>query len=264
MHDESLRLLLRTLRLPSVLGRYRELADTARAQAWSHEQYLHALAETECQDRVSRRVERLLGGSGLPPGKSLATLDMEALPPRIGPLLGQLLGGEFVRQARNVLLFGLPGRGKSHLAAALGREMIVRHGFRVLFVGAFALVQRLLAAKAALRVDAELARLDRFDLVILDDIGYVQQSRDEMEVLFAFLGERYERRSLVITSNLVFSQWDRIFKDAMTTAAAVDRLVHHADIVELNQTESYRAPRPGGPKARARQESKPSPPAAEP
>jgi DNA replication protein DnaC len=244
MADTSLRKMLHTLRLPSVQRRYGELAETARAQAWSHEQYLQALVETECQDRISRRQERLLASSGLPQGKNLATLDLAAMPPRVGPLLGQLLGGDFVRRARNVLLFGLPGRGKTHLAAAIGREMVVRHDFRVLFTGTFALVQRLLAAKAALRLAGELARLDRYEVVILDDIGYVQQSRKEMGVLFTFLAERYERRTVMITSNLMFSEWDRIFRNPMTTACAIDRLVHHAEIVELNQTESYRAPKP--------------------
>ncbi|HYH45936.1 MAG TPA: ATP-binding protein, partial [Thermoanaerobaculia bacterium] len=126
-----------------------------------------------------------------------------------------------------------------HLVCALGRELVQR-GYQVLFMPAFKLVQRLLAAKRDLLLEAELRRLDRFDAVILDDLGYVQQSRDEMEVLFTFLAERYERRSVLITSNLVFSEWDKIFQDPMTTACAIDRLVHHATILELSGT-SYRA-----------------------
>jgi DNA replication protein DnaC len=131
-----------------------------------------------------------------------------------------------------VLAFGLPGRGKTHLLAAIGHEL-VRRGVSVLFVAAFALVQRLLAARRALALEKLLRELDSFDVIILDDIGYIQQDREEMEVLFTFLAERYERRSVMISSNLVFSQWDRIFKDPMTTAAAIDRLVHHAVILEL-------------------------------
>jgi DNA replication protein DnaC len=153
--------------------------------------------------------------------------------------LSRLLEGTFVSKAENVLVFGLPGRGKTHLVAAVGRELIVRLGITVLFVSTYALVQELLRAKAELRLEKHLVRLDRFDVIVIDDIGYVQQSRDEMEVLFTFLADRYERRSLMITSNLVFSQWDRIFKDAMTTAAAIDRLVHHSIVIELTG-ESYR------------------------
>ena len=118
--------------------------------------------------------------------------------------------------------------------------MILRHGYTVLFIPTYKLVQQLLAAKAALRLEAMLKKLDRFAVVALDDLGYVQQSREEMEVLFTFLAERYERRSVMISSNLVFSKWDQIFKDPMTTMAAVDRLVHHAVILEFDN-ESVRA-----------------------
>jgi DNA replication protein DnaC len=144
-----------------------------------------------------------------------------------------------VEQAENVLAFGLPGRGKTHLCCAIARELIVTKGYRALFVKTVHLVQQLLVAKRDLRLEAVLRKLDGYDLVVLDDIGYVQQDRDEMEVLFTFLSERYERRSLMISSNLVFSQWDKIFKDPVTTAAAIDRLVHHSIILELDG-ESYR------------------------
>ena len=146
--------------------------------------------------------------------------------------LPTLCEGGFVERGDNLLVFGLPGRGKTHVVCAIGHELIQR-GYRVLFTPTYALVQRLLAAKRDLRLENELAALDAFDAVILDDIGYVQQSRDEMEVLFTFLAERYERKSVIITSNLVFSEWNRIFKDPMTTAAAIDRLVHHAVILEM-------------------------------
>lgn len=145
---------------------------------------------------------------------------------------------DFIGRAENILAFGLPGRGKTHLICAIGHELIKR-GYNILFIPAYSLVQKLLIAKRDLCLDKELRRLDRFDAVILDDIGYIQQEREEMEVLFTFLGERYERRSVMITSNLVFSQWDKIFKDPMTTAAAIDRVVHHATILELNGS-SYR------------------------
>jgi DNA replication protein DnaC len=149
------------------------------------------------------------------------------LPPKVAKMLPTLCEGSFVERGDNILAFGLPGRGKTHLVCAIGYELIQR-GYRVLFTATFALVERLLAAKRDLRLEKELAVLDGYDAVILDDIGYVQQSRDEMEVLFTFLAERYERRSVIITSNVVFSEWDRVFKDPMTTAAVIDRLVHHS------------------------------------
>ena len=165
-----------------------------------------------------------------------------------------LLEGDFVERAENILAFGLPGRGKTHFLATVGRELIVRHRYPVLFSPTFKLVQQLLAAKKELRLESELQRLDRFAAVILDDIGYVQQDRQEMEVLFTFLAERYERRSVLISSNLVFSKWDQIFKDPMTTMAAIDRLVHHAMILEFNG-ESVR-----GQQARGRQKGPADPP----
>ena len=169
--------------------------------------------------------------------------------------LPSLCEGAFVDRAENVLAFGLPGRGKTHCACAIGHELVDR-GYSVLFRPAYQIVQRLLTARRDLKLESEIRRLDRFDVVILDDIGYVQQDRQEMEVLFTFLAERYERRSVVITSNLVFSQWDQIFKDPMTTAAAIDRLVHHATILELTG-ESYRsevAKKRRGPKTDADEE----------
>jgi DNA replication protein DnaC len=154
-------------------------------------------------------------------------------------MLPILCEGGFIERAENLLAFGLPGRGKTHLVCAIGLELIQR-GHTVHFTPTYALVQRLLAARRDLALEKELHRLDAFDVLILDDIGYIQQDRDEMEVLFTLLAERYERRSVVVASNLVFSQWDRIFKDPMTTAAAIDRIVHHAVILELTGP-SYRA-----------------------
>jgi DNA replication protein DnaC len=178
--------------------------------------------------------------SCLPEGKSLETLDQKLLPVKARRQLAGLCDGGFIERAENVLVFGLPGRGKTHLVAAVARELIMNNGLPVFFINTRKLVERLLVAKKNLELEKELKKLDKFACVILDDIGYVQQSREEMEVLFAFLSERYERRSLMITSNLVFSEWDKIFKDTMTTAAAIDRLVHHSVILELNN-KSYRA-----------------------
>lgn len=237
---QGLDVLLRALRLPSFVDCYEETARRAEKEGWSFEHHLQHLAEVELADRERRRTERLLKRSRLPADKTLDALDLERLPAKVRRQLPTLCEGGFVERAENVLAFGLPGRGKTHLVCAVGHELIAR-GYKVLFVPAFKLVQRLLVARRELVLEAELRRLDRFDAVIVDDIGYIQQDRDEMEVLFTFLGERYERRSVLVTSNLVFSQWDRIFKDPMTTAAAIDRVVHHSTILELTSKKSYRA-----------------------
>lgn len=226
---------MRVLRLPTIARCAEEVAVTAANQGWSFTQYLRHLVELEIAERTQRRIERNMNVSDLPREKSLAMIDRKRLPSTVAKQLPVLCEGAFLERGDNVLLFGLPGRGKTHLACAIGIEL-VRRGHRVLFSPTYALVQRLLAAKRDLRLEKYLATLDSFDAVILDDLGYVQQSRDEMEVLFTFLAQRYERRSVIITSNLVFSEWNRIFQDPMTTAAAVDRLVHHAVILELSGT----------------------------
>jgi DNA replication protein DnaC len=212
---------------------YSRTLELAEKQDWGYKKFLLYLCESEAQDRQERRVNRLLKKSGLPDGKTLGNLDEKIVPVKIRRQLPSLLEGGFVERAENILAFGLPGRGKSHCLAALGRELILRHQYQLLFTPTFRLVQQLLKAKKELRLEYMLKSLDRFDAVILDDIGYVQQDREEMEVLFTFLAERYERRSVMITSNLVFSKWDQIFKDAMTTMAAIDRLVHHSIILEF-------------------------------
>jgi DNA replication protein DnaC len=240
----SLAMTLRALRLPDVLNEYERLAGQATQEQWTYERYLGAVMECELHARGERRTQRLLKRSGLPEGKGLDTLDLKLLPTKVQRQIPALVDGGFVERAENILAFGLPGRGKTHLLAAIGRELVLRNGTTVWFTTTFHLVQQLLTAKRDLAIEALLKKLDRFEVVILDDIGYVQQSREEMEVLFTFLSERYERRSLMISSNLVFSEWDKIFKDPMTTAAAIDRVVHHSTILELNG-ESYRARKAG-------------------
>jgi DNA replication protein DnaC len=249
----SLALMLRALKLPTVARHAEEVARLAEREGWTFERYVHHLVELEIHERRRRRIERYLKDSDLLPDKTLATLDRARLPIKIAKQLATLCEGGFVERGDNLLAFGLPGRGKTHLVCAIGYELIQR-GYRVLFTATYALVQRLLAAKRDLRLEKELAILDGYDVVACDDIGYVQQNRDEMEVLFTFLAERSERRSVIITSNLVFSEWDRIFKDPMTTAAAIDRLVHHCVILEMTggsirieQAQSDRTAQGGAP-----------------
>lgn len=223
-------------RLPTVGAQLQarlEQADQSKAIATVVE-----VLEMEAEDRQHRRVQRLLTASKLPPGKTLDLFDQTRLPTALRTQIERLATGEFLADATNVLCFGLPGTGKSHVAAAVGNALI-QQGHSVLFTPTFQLVQQLLAAKRDLELPRAMRKLDNFELIILDDIGYVQQSAEEIEVLFTLLAERYERRSLLITSNLVFSEWDQIFKNPMTTAAAIDRLVHHSVILEFS-VESYR------------------------
>jgi DNA replication protein DnaC len=238
MRSESLDILLRELNLRAFANQSASMAEQAEREGWSFLQYLHHLAEHELGERQIRRIDRLRKESNLPDTKTMATLDRSKLTDVVSRQLAGLCEGRFVEKAQNILAFGLPGRGKSHVLCAIGHALVER-GHPVLFVPAFKLVQQLLVAKQGLRLDKELKKLDRFEAVIIDDIGYIQQGRDEMEVLFTFLAERYERKSVLISSNLVFSQWDRIFKDPMTTAAAIDRLVHHSTILEMSGS-SYR------------------------
>lgn len=233
-------LLLKELRLPTMFEQYESTSQYAEQGGWTYNQYLHQLCELELNERMGRRKKRLLQEACLPEGKYLETLDQQLLPTKVRKQLANLLDGSFIDKTENVLAFGLPGRGKTHLCCAIARELILKQDRRVYFTSAFHLVQKLLLAKRDFKIEDKLRRLDYYQLVIIDDIGYVQQSREEMEVLFTFLAERYERRSLMITSNLVFSEWDKIFKDPMTTAAAIDRLVHHSIILELDG-ESFRA-----------------------
>ena len=234
----DLKLNLKELHLPSVAAHYPTYAEEARREGLSYEDYLGALVSLEIEHRRDRRTERWLRESRLPLEKSLETFDQSRLPAKVRSTVSTLLDGAFLHRAENVLAFGNPGSGKTHLLAGVAQELIHR-GHRILFQSCQLLVQDLLAAKQELILGKALKRLRRYEAVIIDDIGYVQQDRAEMEVLFALLADRYENRSLMITSNLPFSKWESIFKDPMTAAAAIDRLVHHSVIIELN-LPSYR------------------------
>lgn len=226
------------LHLPTFREHYSSQAALATQQSLSYPQYLLALSEMEVAQRRERKIQRLRRASKLPEDKTLSALDRSRLPQSVDRQLSALLEGGFLDRGENVLIFGNPGSGKTHLVCALGQELILQTR-RVLFTTCSLLVQRLLRAKIDLALEKELKKLDKFEALIIDDIGYVQQSREEMEVLFTLLAHRYERRSILLTSNLAFSDWERIFQDPMTAAAAIDRLVHHSVILELN-VPSYR------------------------
>jgi len=236
--DSRLRECLVQLHLPAFRENYASHAALAIRESLAYPQYLQGLCELEVAERSQRRVEKLLRESKLPREKTLESLDRSRLPQSVDRQLAALLDGSFLDRADNVLVFGNPGSGKTHLVCGLAHEL-VQLGRRILFTSSALLVQKLLRAKMELTLERELKRLDRFQGLVIDDIGYVQQSREEMEVLFTLLAHRYERGSILLTSNLVFSDWERIFKDPMTTVAAIDRVVHHSVILELN-VSSYR------------------------
>ena len=239
MIHKELTNVLKELHLPTVRENYQEMANDAVRETLSYEQFLLTLMEREREQRRENRIGRLLKESRLPLEKSLSVFDRKRLPDKVDRLVTVLLSGNFMDKNENVLAFGNPGSGKTHLLCAIGQEMIHRHGRRVLFTPCNRLVQNLLISKRDLKLSNHLRKLSRYDTIIIDDIGYVQQSREEMEVLFTLLADCYERTSIMISSNLPFSEWEKIFKDPMTTAAAIDRLVHHSVILELN-IPSYR------------------------
>ncbi len=228
----------RSLRLPSFRDYFQEAADRAATEQLSHLQYLSDLTTLECESRRQGRIKRLMTRSRLPAGKSWETFDFARLPLTVTRQLESLRDGTFLDRRENLLIFGKPGCGKSHVLCALAEQLILQ-GRSMLFTTCSLLVQQLLIAKRDLRLPKMIKQLASFEGLLIDDLGYVQQSREEMEVLFTLLAERYERGSVLLTSNLAFSKWDQVFKDAMTTAAAIDRLVHHSVIIELN-VPSYR------------------------
>jgi DNA replication protein DnaC len=228
----------RELRLPMFREHFESLAERAVQEPLSHTKYLSELTDLECQARRESRVARLMHQSRLPSSKTWHNFQWTRLPLQVARQMESLRDGSFLDRRENLLLFGKPGSGKSHCLCALG-EQLVHQGRSILLTTCSLLVQELLIAKRDLRLPKVIKRLLRFDGLIIDDLGYVQQSREEMEVLFTLLAERYERGSVMLTSNLPFSKWEQIFKDAMTTAAAIDRLVHHSVILELN-VPSYR------------------------
>jgi len=234
----KLSMCLKNLHLPGIKEYYLKITEEAVKNSMTYEEYLLTLLEIECEARYNKRIYRLMRESGLPEDKRMDNFDMKRLPLKINQQVKALMDGSFLKRTENVLIFGNPGSGKTHLVCAISRELLNQNK-KILFTTSSILVQELLIAKRDLLLPKILKRYSKFDAIIIDDIGYVQQEREEMEVLFTFLADRYERSSIMITSNLPFSKWDQIFKDTMIAAAAIDRLVHHSVIMEMN-IKSYR------------------------
>lgn len=232
-------LLLTELRLPAIKAMWSKLAEQSDKEGWPAPRFLAALAEYEIADRGRRRIERHLAEARLPIGKTLANFDFNAVPMVSKAQVMALTAGDgWLEKGANLLLFGPPGAGKSHLAAAIGLALI-DNGWRVLFSRTSDLVQRLQVARRELALESALAKLDKYHLLILDDIAYISKDQAETSVLFELIGGRYERRSMLITANQPFGAWSKVFPDQAMTLAAIDRVVHHATILEMN-VESYR------------------------
>ena len=234
-----LSLLLNELRLPAIKVLWPQFAETADKEGWPAARFLAAIAEHELAERDRRRIERHLAEGELLPGKTLESFAFEAVPMiSKAQVMAIVAGDAWLDKGANILLFGPPGGGKSHLASAIGLALI-ENGYRVLFTRTTDLVQKLQIARRDLGLEAAINRLDRFDLLILDDLAYVTKDQAETSVLFELISARYERRSMLITANQPFGDWNNVFPDPAMTLAAVDRLVHHAMIFELN-VDSYR------------------------
>ena len=238
-HTATLPLLLKQLRLASMGRHWEDLLQEAERKSWSAAQYLGALCEQELADRHSRRITRFTKESRLPVGKTLSTFDFTQIPSLDAAKIEALATTtDWTRQARNIILIGASGVGKTHLAAAIGHGL-VEQGIRVRYVTTTALVQELQLARTQLQLESTLQKLDKYRILVLDDFGYVKKSEQETQVLFELIAHRYETGSLIITSNQPFAEWDRIFPDPMMTVAAVDRIIHHATIIEVT-SDSYR------------------------
>jgi len=233
-------LMLNELRLPTMGRLWTEFAQRSDKEGWPAGRFLSGLLEHELAERAKRRIERHRVESQLDATKTLASFEFAEVPMLSKAHVMALASGDsWIDKGATILIFGPPGVGKSHVACGLGHALIDA-GYRVLYMRTSELVQRLQAARQSLQLPQALAKLDRYDLLILDDLSYVRKDQAETSVLFELISERYERRSILITANQPFSGWDNVFPDPGMTVAAIDRLVHHSTIFELNNVESYR------------------------
>lgn len=234
-----LTLMLNELRLPTIKAMWPQFTEQADREGWPSARMLAALAEHEIAERATRRIERHLAEARLPPGKTLESFDFNTVPMvSKAQVMAMTSGDRWLDEGANLILFGPPGGGKSHLSAGIGLAL-VENGYRVHYTRTTDLVQRLQVARRELTLEAAIDKLDKYHLLILDDLAYVTKDQAETSVLFELISARYERRSLLITANQPFGEWGKIFPDPAMTLAAVDRLVHHATIFELN-VDSYR------------------------
>ncbi len=237
--SEALQVMLKELRLVAFNQHYQEYQEQAIKKSWGHDKYLSQLCEQEIARRYQVRIHNWTKEAKLPRGKSFATLLINELPKAIRQtVIGLRDNTQWALKAENILLIGPSGVGKSHIAAALGLHLI-EQGIRVKWLQATALVQMLQQAKQELELMTLMTKLDKYRVLIIDDIGYVRKTDSETQVLFEFIAHRYESGSLMITSNQPFSHWDQIFPDTLMTVAAIDRIIHHATIIEIDG-ESYR------------------------
>lgn len=235
---DDLSALLSVLKLSAFANDWRQVSEEFEKQQKGFQEFLFELSRRELILKQQKRIERLLKQAKLPRRKTLKEFDTTRIPGLSTSVIKRLACGDFMKHYENILIFGNPGTGKTHLCIAFAQEWCLL-GHKVFFITAANLVQHLLQAKQTLQLEQCIKKMDKFDVLIIDDISYVPFERHETDVLFTLLAARYETRSVVLTSNQPFANWGSIFKDEMTTAAAIDRLVHHSTILELN-TESYR------------------------